>query len=454
MLIKYSLTNSDVLEMTPHLPEYFEDKPIKGADSFHFINNSVCIIYQEVSTKKASFCIRGMYWYKPQRIWCHYDYPDGLFTRIGLDHDLIEKINGIGNFEVIKNQYVSLAGNEWLGSFFPSHAGTYHFIDLWFSAEFLGGLLYDHPRLRQIIENTIKGYPDKIVGPVLMLTPEMKEVIEWLSNSDHTTVDVKKNFHIKMKKLARLILNELFELKETKKNIPDETWDKYKQGLALVDADPRQHITAKALGKKVGLNEYQMKKGIKLLTGTGLDEYRVSAAIKMTGKEMLKSNAPVKYYSDQNDYDNPSNFNRPFKAIYGCTPRQLRTQKTGTKIKPKYKIKEEDKFVYGTLIARFMGDRLTLKQRIKLDEWLLADEAHLQLFEDLTDEDRSEFAQQFFNEAEVDFRFVKWKKEGGWQETDTYQRDKRRFIIGIIICILVLIFYILDTKYRFVKWVP
>lgn len=95
-----------------------------------------------------------------------------------------------------------------------------------------------------------------------------------------------------------------------------------------------------------------------------------------------------------------------------------------------------ERFIYGTLIARLLADRITEEEEMQLDEWVSASDENMKLFEDLINEYKSEWAKQWFAEAGVSTRGIKWKKVDGWYRPET---NTRHFYILAVLVFLALV---------------
>ncbi|MBO9573075.1 MAG: DUF4974 domain-containing protein [Chitinophagaceae bacterium] len=103
-----------------------------------------------------------------------------------------------------------------------------------------------------------------------------------------------------------------------------------------------------------------------------------------------------------------------------------------------------DKQHSAVLIARFMEKRLSNKQAEQLDNWLLASDKNMQLFELLTEERNTGWAKSWFTEAGVENRYLKNKKYSGWYKPRKKPKDYYTFSIIAAACAASLIMIILN----------
>lgn len=78
-----------------------------------------------------------------------------------------------------------------------------------------------------------------------------------------------------------------------------------------------------------------------------------------------------------------------------------------------------ERYIYGTLIAKLMADRITEAEEQQLDEWVSVNPENMKLFENLINEYKSEWARQWFAEAGVSTRGIKWQRMGGWYRPES-----------------------------------
>ncbi|MEO8584022.1 MAG: hypothetical protein ABI415_09515 [Flavitalea sp.] len=97
---------------------------------------------------------------------------------------------------------------------------------------------------------------------------------------------------------------------------------------------------------------------------------------------------------------------------------------------------------YGMLIARSMGNRISPEEEKELDAWLAESDENMRLFEDLTNDNKSEWAKQWFKEAGVKTGFIKWKKMGGWY-TPEWKVQRDYYIICAMVALGMLGVYLL-----------
>ena len=103
------------------------------------------------------------------------------------------------------------------------------------------------------------------------------------------------------------------------------------------------------------------------------------------------------------------------------------------------------KYEYGTLIAKFMAYKTTTEQDALLEDWILEDENNMKLFEDLINEHKAMWAKQWFKEAGIRTRGIKWKDMDGWYKPET-PPERVYYILAVVV------FMVMVGVYFLLKW--
>ena len=96
--------------------------------------------------------------------------------------------------------------------------------------------------------------------------------------------------------------------------------------------------------------------------------------------------------------------------------------------------RSEEYHKYGMLIAKLMRDKITDAEAQQLDDWVLARDENMRLFENLLNDYKQEWARKWFKDAGVSTRGLKWERVEGW-----YKRDKNVWDFYIVIAVVVLV---------------
>lgn len=94
--------------------------------------------------------------------------------------------------------------------------------------------------------------------------------------------------------------------------------------LQAIHADPSQDIAALAV--LVNLSVSRLSHLFKLVKGCRLRSYLVDCRLNLAACVLQSSETPVKEISYNVGYGHPSSFVRAFRAKFGCSPKQYRSQ--------------------------------------------------------------------------------------------------------------------------------
>lgn len=104
----FSLTSGEVLPFQPGLPASYHGAVLYGASSPYSQSRFGYIVIQELRTENVTLRKIMVHWNKPQRIMCHYNFSNGIFTRIVLNNSLHEYIKGAREIYLKKEQFSTL----------------------------------------------------------------------------------------------------------------------------------------------------------------------------------------------------------------------------------------------------------------------------------------------------------------------------------------------------------
>ncbi|MEO8583652.1 MAG: hypothetical protein ABI415_07635 [Flavitalea sp.] len=99
--------------------------------------------------------------------------------------------------------------------------------------------------------------------------------------------------------------------------------------------------------------------------------------------------------------------------------------------------KRMTKYEYGSLIARFLADKITPQEEVLLDEWLKESNENLQMFEHLINPWKAMWAKQWFKDAGIKTRGIKWKNMDGWYKPETPAEQVYYILAGVVFLVMV-----------------
>ncbi|SHI53918.1 AraC-type DNA-binding protein [Arenibacter nanhaiticus] len=174
---------------------------------------------------------------------------------------------------------------------------------------------------RQQIENYENGYIRKQNLPI---TSEMLTLINLIIDCKWKGHFRKIYVHSKVMELLFLQLNILSL--DLKPNEPVTPCNIVKMEIALnyLSKNYRNPGTLKELSKKIGTNEFLLKRDFKILFGTTVFGYVSEVRMKKAKELLLKSKYSISQISDEVGYKNPQHFSTAFKRKFGICPSSIR----------------------------------------------------------------------------------------------------------------------------------
>jgi len=103
-----------------------------------------------------------------------------------------------------------------------------------------------------------------------------------------------------------------------------------------------------------------------------------------------------------------------------------------------------EKYKYGTLIAKLMRDRITDEEAKELDDWVCRKEENMKLFEDLINDYKARWAREWFAAAGVSTKGIKWKKTEGWYRSERKALIDFYILMAAMFLVLVGIYFLLE----------
>ena len=133
-----------------------------------------------------------------------------------------------------------------------------------------------------------------------------------------------------------------------------------------IDENLEYEIDYGVLAKKMGVNEYTMRRIFSLLTNITLAEYIRKRRLSNAGYDLYNGNLKVIDVAIKYGYDNATSFSRSFTAFHGIKPSEVRKNPEKLKLYTKLHFNEQyecNKNINYTIIEK---DELTLYGKYKL----------------------------------------------------------------------------------------
>lgn len=200
-----------------------------------------------------------------------------------------------------------------------------HTFDIHFTKEYLQQLSPFFPLLDKFLEQVEKGKPANLSEIDHFLSPGMIILVNQLLGCSFKREVAK--FYIESKVMELLIMaldhvsgdHIIAPIKLSAYDI-----ERLHEAKDILLSDFENKISLVQLSRKVGINDFKLKKGFKHLFGSTVFDYQQSAKMGIAMKELKETNKPVEEIAYSIGYDFVSNFNVAFKKHFGFPPGYLR----------------------------------------------------------------------------------------------------------------------------------
>ena len=111
---------------------------------------------------------------------------------------------------------------------------------------------------------------------------------------------------------------------EVQKALEGGNEDKIIQAREYILQHFKKPLTLQFLSKKVGTNEFALKKGFKAMFGTTVFSYITDLKMQKAKELLVSKHLPISQVSEIVGYKNPQHFSTAFKRKFGVTPGKLK----------------------------------------------------------------------------------------------------------------------------------
>ena len=158
------------------------------------------------------------------------------------------------------------------------------------------------------------------------ITLEMYKIISEIIQCDRERLF--KRIFLESKVIALLLL-QLEQInsrntRETCRALRKEDIEKIYAVKEILDMNFKKTDTLIGLAKKVGTNEYTLKKGFRELFGTSVFQYWKGVRLEMAKQMLCEERLSIQEVSQKIGYKNPQHFTTAFKKEFGMAPSVLK----------------------------------------------------------------------------------------------------------------------------------
>lgn len=233
--------------------------------------------------------------------------------------------DGLGKNTITPFQF-NLSHTPFVNNWAKFNAGKdYYTFDIHFTKEYLTRLAPGFQKLDQFLEKVEKAAPAQYSAVDHFLTPEMVTIVQQILKCSFKNNIAK--FYIQSK-VMELLIHALEHASDEYTLIPiklsNYDIERLHEAKAILLSDFENKISLMQLSKKVGLNDFKLKKGFKYLFGTPVFQFQQAAKMEAAKKLLLETKLSIDDIAFSVGFDFVSNFNFSFKKHFGFTPGYLR----------------------------------------------------------------------------------------------------------------------------------
>lgn len=222
-----------------------------------------------------------------------------------------------------KNEHNLYAYKELQGHF-KQHENTNAYLEVIFKNDYIEQLLDNYQTLRPAIGRG----KDQLFRQNASVTREMSSLITELYNTNRTGVMKQMYLDIKSKELLLLQIEQYILTNtmstSTKISITDKS--KLVEAKEIIEQNFQNPLSLIQLAKRVGLNDYKLKKGFKEEYNTTVFGYVYQLRMEYAHKMLLNTEIPIKEIANYCGYEHVQHFTTAFKRMYNITPALYRKQ--------------------------------------------------------------------------------------------------------------------------------
>jgi len=158
------------------------------------------------------------------------------------------------------------------------------------------------------------------------ITPQMYLIIYDIMQCNRTGIFKKMFIESKVIELLMLQLEQIINCECQICSISKRDQEKMYAVREIIRKNLDKSSTLIDLARKVGTNEFTLKKGFKEVFGTTVFGYWNDLKMQMARQMLLNENVSISQVAEKTGYKNPQHFTTAFKRKYGITPGKLKQQ--------------------------------------------------------------------------------------------------------------------------------
>jgi AraC-like DNA-binding protein len=253
-----------------------------------------------------------------------------LELHFALNNTLYFKIDGLGEITLLPGQFnLSYAPYVNKVSWFQGREESTQF-GIHFTPEYLQQAALHFPLLNAFLEKVEKGIPCMINPQHGKMTTEMSALVQKVLHC-HFAPDIRALYL--QSKVLELLLLALDQIGTSNKSrdihLRPYDIDRIREVHDYLLQNLDSPCTLIELSRKVGINDFKLKKGFKQLYGTTVHDFLLDARMEKTKILLLETETPLNEIALMTGYQNLSSFITAFKKKMGYSPGAFKKMRRG-----------------------------------------------------------------------------------------------------------------------------
>jgi len=200
----------------------------------------------------------------------------------------------------------------------------HNFISINIIPQYFDDLIYGSKNLFESFTKNIDNYPNRILtNKNIKVTPEMKTVVYQIMNCNITgkfrSVYLKSKITELLVLLASKAESTVFNFSFSRSD-----GDKLNEAKEELIKDLTDPPSINYLSRKVGLNEFKLKKGFKELFGNTIYGYLLDYKLDKAKIDLVDNKKSISEIAFETGYSSQAHFSTAFKKKFGCSPSSIR----------------------------------------------------------------------------------------------------------------------------------
>jgi AraC-like DNA-binding protein len=312
MTISYEARNLGILTPSTALPSHIKGTMLSEASLYTFSNNETTIVIQQYTTASSTFIIKSIHTAQPVELVTEYNQSACLWQALP-EGEKITTQTVQHNNNLIKNQlfFTTVPGNSYTTAI--QTPGAYNIIEI-------------------LVTDTL-AEEFKSLFPALFTQTTHSSTIDTDLHQQLDSIRTARmsgslwNYYIvaRIKDILFHTCHKIVEAAQNPLSITEAEWEGINKVAEIITEDITTHIPIPDLARRVGLNEYKLKKLFPLVHGKTIYAYLTHHRMRKA-KELLLQNFSVKEVATRIGC-RPSDLTITFIQHFGMAPSKFRNTK-------------------------------------------------------------------------------------------------------------------------------